>query len=344
MDPDSSGMSTPHTGINNGGYMTDDGRSLGKPHQNTQNTDTFTGYSMVPPNESKRSKMLRISQKELEDLARWKTEHQPGPIHLQPETLGGSVSLAEVRQRQQVEASSSKLQKKLKKNEMDKRKRQDEKEKNEKIKAAQREKANILEMKKKKEEEQRRELYQCDLQMRREEYLQRLERSSSVPMATSTSTPTSSWARGREHREARRAEVQTALQQKKEDLRIKGEKLEEKQKLQEETSAHLRVNLAFLDRLEARGSGRASQPPLSPLEGSNMWEADGPQDPVLSLGAFPPQLQSDGARMEEEEDADHDWAVMRLQTQFPYYERDQLEDIVSQCNGNYHQAYDLLNV
>lgn len=43
-------------------------------------------------------------------------------------------------------------------------------------------------------------------------------------------------------------------------------------------------------------------------------------------------------------DIDHEWTVMRLQSDFPYYEQDLLEDIVSQCNGNYKQAYDLLNV
>uniref|UniRef100_A0AAR2JD49 Uncharacterized protein n=1 Tax=Pygocentrus nattereri TaxID=42514 RepID=A0AAR2JD49_PYGNA len=71
------------------------------------------GYSIIPPNESRRSKLQRMAKKELDDLNKWKEEHRPGPIHLAPEKLGGGVSLAEVRQRQQVEACQSKLQKKV---------------------------------------------------------------------------------------------------------------------------------------------------------------------------------------------------------------------------------------
>lgn len=38
------------------------------------------------------------------------------------------------------------------------------------------------------------------------------------------------------------------------------------------------------------------------------------------------------------------WAVKKLHDNFPYYEQDMLEDILRQCNGNYQQAYELLNV
>lgn len=34
---------------------------------------------------------------------------------------------------------------------------------------------------------------------------------------------------------------------------------------------------------------------------------------------------------------------MKLQTMFSYCDREYLEDIVSQCDGDYQQAYDLLN-
>lgn len=42
-------------------------------------------------------------------------------------------------------------------------------------------------------------------------------------------------------------------------------------------------------------------------------------------------------------DTDIEGVVMKLQTMFSYCDQEYLEDIVSQCNGNYQQAYDLLN-
>ncbi|KAG9271404.1 epithelial-stromal interaction protein 1 [Astyanax mexicanus] len=321
------------------------------------------GFTMVPPNESRRSKMQRIARTEEENYNRWKEEHRPGPINLAPETLGGGVSLAEVRQRQQMEVRQSKVEKKIRKEEMDRIRREEEEEKNQRMKAIQREKANKLEMKKLQEEQQRRELHQHDLQMIREQQQQRLQRSSSVPMAASNSTPASSWDRGREYREARRAEEQKELQLRKAEQRLKSEILEEKQKHEEEDrkrrmeSERLRVNSAFLDRLEASGSGRASgSHPCTP-EGGNIWKTEEPQDPASSPMPFTTQLHSIKKEEEEEEDekrdvkveeedeeAECEWAVMKLQNDFPYYERDFLKDIVSQCNNNYKQAYDLLNV
>ncbi|MCJ8732564.1 hypothetical protein PDJAM_G00212760 [Pangasius djambal] len=320
-------------------------------NQNTQPQDSpnprhSDGYTMIPPNESRRSKLLRMSQKEQDDLKRWKEEHRPGPIELAPEKLGGDVSLSEVRQRQQIVAHQSKLKKKLIQEDMNRHRRQAEEEENQRMKAIQREKAIKLEMKKKQEEERRKELYQRELLMKREAHLQRLERSSSVPMAASSSTPTSSRARGHEYREARKAEDQVALQQKKDEQRRKSQILEEKQKQEEEDrkrqmeNERLRVNTAFLDRLEARGSGRASELlPCTPELG-NVWQTEEPQDPASSPVPFPSQLHTDSAA---EEDTDFEWVVMKLQTKFSYCEREYLEEIVSQCNGNYQQAYDLLN-
>ncbi|KAB5577082.1 hypothetical protein PHYPO_G00205870 [Pangasianodon hypophthalmus] len=320
-------------------------------NQNTQPQDSRNprhsdGYTMIPPNESRRSKLLRMSQKEQNDLQRWKEEHRPGPIQLAPEKLGGDVSLSEVRQRQQIVAHQSKLKKKLIQEDRNQRRREAEEEENQRMKDIQREKATRLEMKKKQEEERRKELYQHELLMKREEHLQRLERSGSVPMAASSSTPTSSWARGHEYREARKAEEQMALQQKKDEQRRKSQILEEKQKQEEEDrkrqmeNERLRVNTAFLDRLEARGSGRASELlPCTPELG-NVWQTEEPQDPASSPVPFPSQLHTDSAA---EEDTDFEWVVMKLQNKFSYCQREYLEDIVSQCNGNYQQAYDLLN-
>ncbi|XP_072542050.1 epithelial-stromal interaction protein 1 [Salminus brasiliensis] len=331
--------------------------------QNPQNPETrepthSDGFTMVPPNESRQSKLQRMAQKELEDLSRYKEEHRPGPINQAPEKLGGDVSLAEARQRQQVEVRQSKHQKKIKKEEMDRIRRQEEEDKNQRMKDIQREKANRLELKKKEEEERRKELYQHDLRMKREEHLQKLEKSSSVPMAASSSTSASSWDRGREYRDARKAEEEEALKQKKAEQRSKSENLEKKQKHQEEDrkrrmeSERLRVNSDFLDRLEASGSGRVSESHPSTLKGGNIWQTDKPQDPASSLMPFSSQVHSfkkeEDEEVEEEEeekeDSGHEWAVMKLHSNFPYYERDLLKDILSQCKGNYQQAYDLLNV
>ncbi|XP_046701850.1 epithelial-stromal interaction protein 1 isoform X2 [Silurus meridionalis] len=315
--------------------------------QDSRNPTHSGGYSMIPPIESRRNKLLNMSQKELDDLQRYKEEHRPGPIQLSPKKLGGDISLSAVRQKQQMLASQSKLQKKLKQQDMDRRKRQEEEEKIQMMRDIQREKANKLEMKKKQEEERRQELYQHELLMKREAHLQRLERSSPVPIAASSATPTSSWARGHEYREARKAEEQVTLQQNRDEQRKKSQLLEEKQKQEEEDrkrqmeNERLCVNSAFLDRLEARGSGSVSELLPWTQELGNVWQTEEPQDPASSPLPFPSQLQTDSAA---EEDTDIEWVVMKLQTKFSYCEREFLESIVSQCNGNYQQAYDLLNV
>ncbi|KAF4086970.1 hypothetical protein AMELA_G00090130 [Ameiurus melas] len=354
MNPNRSAdiWTAPNTETNRGVNQTQmGGNENDSTNQNTQpqasrNPTYSDGYTMIPPNESRRDKLLRMSQKELEDQQRWKEEHRPGPIQLAPEKLGGDVSLSEVRQRQQLMNPQSKLHKKLKQQDMDRQKRQAEEEENQKKKAIQREKANILAMKKKQEEERRRDLYQQELLMKREAHLQRLEKSRSVPMAASSSTPASSWTRGHEYREARKAEDQVTLQQNKDEQRRKSQILEEKHKQEEEDrksqmeNEHLRVNFAFLDRLEARGSGRASELlPCTPELG-NVWQTEEPQDPASSPVSFPSELHTDSAA---EEDTDIEWVVMKLQTKFPFCEREFLKDIASQCNGNYQQVYDLLN-
>ncbi|XP_060785887.1 epithelial-stromal interaction protein 1 [Neoarius graeffei] len=326
-----------------------DGNENYSTNQNTQPQDSRNpmhsdGYTMIPPNESKRQKLLKMSQKEENDLMRWKKEHQPGPIQLAPEKLGGTVSLSDARRRQQMVANQSKLQKKLIRQYMDQSRRQEEEEENQRMKAKQREKANRLETRKKEEEQERKKLYQPELLMKREAHLQRLEKSSSVPMAASSSTPVSSWARGREYREARKAEEQVTLQQKKDEQRKKSQILEEKHKQEEEDrkrqmeNERLRVNSAFLDRLEARGSGRASELLPCTQELGNVWQTEEPQDPASSSVSFPSQQHTDSSG-----DIDIEGVVMKLQTMFSYYDQEYLEDIVSQCNGNYQQAYDLLN-
>ncbi|XP_067299449.1 epithelial-stromal interaction protein 1 [Pseudorasbora parva] len=319
--------------------------------QNPQNQPTHAeGYTKIPPNESRRSKLQRIAQKEEEDLMRLKEENRPGPIQLPPERLGGAVSLAEVRQRQQVEARQSKLRKKLRKEDMDRIKRQAEEEEIEKMKAIQREKANKLEMRRKQEEEQRKEWYQHDKQMKTNEFLQRIERSgSTVSMASSNSIPASSWVKCHEYRDSRREEENAGLLKMKEEQRRKTETLEEKQKQQEEDrkrrdeADHRRVNSAFLDRLVASRSGGVSEPVTQTPESSHVWlcDDDKPQDTASSTVPNPSQVHTDSA---EEDDHDQMWTLMKLQNRFPYYERDMLDDIIKQCDGDYQRAYELLDV
>ncbi|XP_059355619.1 epithelial-stromal interaction protein 1-like [Carassius carassius] len=316
---------------------------------NAQNQPTHAdGYTKIPPNESKWSKLQRTAQEGEEKLRRLKEENRPGPIQLAPERLGGAESLAEVRQRQQEDLRRSKLRKKLQKEEMDQNKRQAEEQKNERMKALQREKATKLEMSKKQRDEQRQKLYQDDKQMKTEEFLQRIERSSSsVSMAASNSMPASSRTKNHEYREVRREEENADLLKKKEEQRRKAEVLEEKQKQQEEdrkrrTEAdHQRVNMAFLNHLEAGSSGMVPESTNVWLDDDDDDDDDELQDTALSTVPNPSQVHTD---CEEEDDCGHMWTLMKLQNRFPYYELDMLEEIIKQCNGNYQQAYELLDV
>ncbi|KAJ8349989.1 hypothetical protein SKAU_G00251190 [Synaphobranchus kaupii] len=320
--------------------------------QNTQSEQNdrqpqYTGaYTMIPPIEARRSKLQRMAQKEEQDLQRWKEENRPGPIDLAPSQLGGRSSLEEARQKQFLQLRQSKLQKKLKQEDMERAKREAEEEQNQLKKAVQREKANKLEENTKQEELQRRYQYEQDHRARTEQFLQRVEKSNSAPTATSSSPSTSSWTRGREYRETQREEENMLLMQKKEEQRRQSELQEEKQKELEEESQrkivmeHRRVNSAFLDKIGGRASSawEAEPAPATP-EDNNEQQALEPQVPDSSPGATLTPVLADGT---EEDGNDPDWAVMKLINNFPFYERDFLEDIVDQCNGNYQQAYSLL--
>uniref|UniRef100_A0A4W5LA41 CUE domain-containing protein n=1 Tax=Hucho hucho TaxID=62062 RepID=A0A4W5LA41_9TELE len=122
------------------------------------------GFTMIPPIESRRSKLQRMAQKEEEDLQRWKEANRPGPVQLAPERLGGAVSLAEARERQLLELRRSKLQKQLRKEEMDRQRKQAEEEENDRMKAKQREKARAQEYR-----ADRREVENTALQLKKEE-------------------------------------------------------------------------------------------------------------------------------------------------------------------------------
>ncbi|XP_035250620.1 epithelial-stromal interaction protein 1 [Anguilla anguilla] len=315
--------------------------------QNDRQPQYAGAYTVIPPNESRRSKLQRMAQQEEQDLQRWKEEHRPGPIQLPPSQLGGSVSLDEARKKQFLQAKQSKLQKKLKQEEMDRIRREEEEKKYELMKTTQREKTIKLEQKSKEEDVRRRFQYEQDRQAKTAEFLQRVGGSSLAPTATSSAPPTSSWVRGKEYREAQRQEENDLLLQKREEQRRKGEHLEEKQRrLEEERQRetkmdHRRVNSAFLDRIEGRASSalEAEPAPATPEDCCGLQVPGPTLGATLSSGAT---LTPDLADGTEEAGSDRDWVVMKLINDFPFCERDFLEDIVDQCDGDYQRAYSLL--
>ncbi|XP_015219198.2 epithelial-stromal interaction protein 1 [Lepisosteus oculatus] len=309
--------------------------------RNERNPQYMGGYSMIPPNESRRREMQRMAQKEEEDLKRWKEGHRPGPLSLPPAQLGGAISMTEARQRQFLELRESKYRKKLKQ-EDDKRKRKEAEEMEiQQKKVLQREKAIRLEERRRQEENLRKEQLRYDHQLSTQQFLQRFENFTVDPVPVNSSLPASSWARGHIYREAQKAEENEQLRQKKEEQRRKSELLEENQKWKEEErerelqKEHKRVNAKFLDQIQAHAqSGRKELPFPVNTEEERDFHTNGAQDVPKSLEPILQESEEDGYDLE--------WTVMKLQTSFPSCERAFLEDIVIQCNGDYNQAYKLL--
>uniref|UniRef100_H3A340 Epithelial stromal interaction 1 n=1 Tax=Latimeria chalumnae TaxID=7897 RepID=H3A340_LATCH len=133
-----------------------------------------SSYTLIPPNQTKRSQIQRMAAKELEELQRWKEEHRPGPINLAPEHLGGSISLAEARKRQQIQHSQSKFQLKAKRDEYRRKEKEAEEAEIQKMKEKQREKANKLVEKQRQEEQQRRKTFAQDYSNKINELQQRV--------------------------------------------------------------------------------------------------------------------------------------------------------------------------
>ncbi|XP_034741788.1 epithelial-stromal interaction protein 1 [Etheostoma cragini] len=278
------------------------------------------GFTVIPPNESRRNNIRMIAQKEEEALQRWREENKPPPVHVK-ERLGGNATLAAARDRQLAELRSAKLQKKLKKEEFDRRKRQEEEEELQKMKDEQREKAERLQKKRQQEEQRRREQLSQDHTRRTEKFLQRFESTDPRPLASSSATLTSS-----------RSE---AVESKQESTSGRDVQLE-----------HRRVNSAFLDKLEGRGSEKETKEEA-------VWEVERPfmstnedtprnQLPVVHLNPDPEQGYYDWTD-EAGPEPDVDWALMRLMSSYPDFSKVFLEDILDQCNSDYDQAYTLLD-
>ncbi|XP_022064502.2 epithelial-stromal interaction protein 1 [Acanthochromis polyacanthus] len=274
------------------------------------------GYTVIQPNEARRSQIKTMAQKEEEAFQRWKEANRPPPVHLNPERLGGHVSESEARQKQLVNLRCSKLQKKLKKEELDRKKRQEEEEKLQKMKDEQREKAERLEQRRQQEEQRRKDHLRTDYLRSQEAFLQRFERRDVA--ASSSAAHTSS--RG-------------------EDVESKQRAKESKRNEREMQLEHQRVNSDFLDKLEGRARGSETK-----KEAERPYVATEDFKPETTTGHVQlPHLKPEPSWTEEAEpEPDFDWALIKLTNRFPDCSKDFLEDILQQCNGNYEEALTLL--
>lgn len=218
-------------------------------------------YTLITPNENRRSQIQRIATKELENLEKWKEQQRAKPVTLVPRRLGGSQSEAEVRQKQQLQLMQSKYQQKLKREESIRIKKEAEEAKFQQMKAIQRQKSNKLEEKKRLQENLRREAFREHQQYKTAEFLSRLDAElkgrSTCQMALHDPQP-STWAKSWAYKDSLKEEENKKLQRMKEEQRDKSELLEFNRQQQEEErtkshqAEHRRVNNAFLDRLQGK--------------------------------------------------------------------------------------------
>ncbi|KAF6083969.1 epithelial stromal interaction 1 [Phyllostomus discolor] len=190
-------------------------------------------YTLIAPNENRRSQIQRVAEKELENLAKWKEQHRAKPVHLMPMRLGGSESEAEVRQKQQLQLMQSKYQQKLKREEAVRIKKEAEEAEIQKMKAVQREKSEKLKEKKRLQENLRREAFREHQQYKTAEFLSRLETelpNRSICQTAHHNPQSSPWS-----------ELLEFKQQQQEEERTRNHQAE-----------HRRVNNAFLDRLQGK--------------------------------------------------------------------------------------------
>ncbi|XP_061580352.1 epithelial-stromal interaction protein 1 [Cololabis saira] len=282
------------------------------------------GFTVIPPNESLRSQIKTKAQKEEDEFQRWKEAHRTTSVHTNPEKLGGSVSLAEAREKQLRDLRCSKLQKKLRKEEQDKRRKEEEEEELQKMKTIQREKSERLEARKREDDARRKEHHREDHSRKTQSFLERIESRAARP--SSNATPTSSRLEEVENKQRKSKSV---------------EELELERK---------RVNAAFLDKLEGKNTWKEEEtqkestveeehPYLAPVDVGQ--QAATGQEPWTHLKPDSEQRFS-GWTEEADPEPDRDWALMKLITNFPDCAKDFLEDILTQCNGDYEDAYTLL--
>ncbi|KAK7882316.1 hypothetical protein WMY93_028490 [Mugilogobius chulae] len=218
---------------------------------------------------------------------------------MNPERLGGSVTIAEAREQQCLNQRNSKLQKRLKIEEEKKRKKEEEERENQKFKDQQRQKAEQQERRRKHEDDRRREQFAPDHHRLNDRFLQQMS-SRNAPLGIAEPTPNTS--------------VTPKV----------------KMSLKEQELEHKRTNTAFLDKLERQMKTEMN------ICGESSSPSQSPPEPLCSG-----RTAGDG---EPNTASDFEWALMKLMTKFPDFNKDALEDILNQCSGDYEQAYELLSL
>uniref|UniRef100_A0A8D3AIC4 Epithelial stromal interaction 1 n=1 Tax=Scophthalmus maximus TaxID=52904 RepID=A0A8D3AIC4_SCOMX len=150
------------------------------------------GYTVIPPNEFRRSKLIRMAQEEEEARQRWKETHRVPYVQPISERLGGDVTLAEARDKQLRDQQRSRVQKKMKQDELDKTRRQEEEAELQKKKDEQRRKAERLVAREHQDQQRRRQQLEPDYLRTSDRFLQSLERRAPDPRASSAASHTSS--------------------------------------------------------------------------------------------------------------------------------------------------------
>ncbi|XP_019963140.2 epithelial-stromal interaction protein 1 isoform X1 [Paralichthys olivaceus] len=281
-------------------------------------------FTMFPPNETRRSQIQMVAQRGEEMLQRQREAQRVPYVQVTPETLGGNATLAEVRQKQQMDLRCSKVQKRMKQKELDERKRKEEEEKQQKMKEEQREKAERQAKREEQEQQRRKQQLEQDHLRKKDSFLQRFERTAPDPLSSSGATHTSSRIEAAESRRGKS---------------VRGVQLD-----------HKRVNCAFLDKLQGLGVGSEGETEREGVQEAE-WPSAASNDlkhkPSPSTGQqLPPaHLKPDPEHswtQEAELDPDHDWDLMKLMNRFPDCSQVFLQDILLQCNGDFEEALTLL--
>ncbi|XP_062906013.1 epithelial-stromal interaction protein 1 [Mobula hypostoma] len=318
------------------------------------------GYSMMAPNESKRSQIQQMANKELEELRQWREAHKPGPISMDPTQLGGLASEHEVRRKQQINLLGAKIQQRAKKEEYDRKRREAQELQYQKMKEIQREKANKLAERRRQEDEERRAQQQAQHHQANQKFLDRIDASrsySQLCQRPSSAFSTTSWAKSHVYKEHQKVAEDQKLQEMKNEQRKKSEYLAEKESEQEAEQLRRlnedrrRKNSAFLDNLERR---RQSS------QNSNLTSLDVPDEQTFGQDTkeYVTASKYYGDVQEEEnlhdtlaepeigrsspEDTDPDWDLMKLSSFFPGYELTFLEELLQQCDGDFARVIQLL--
>ncbi|CAL8342012.1 unnamed protein product [Boreogadus saida] len=336
------GRGNPDNGAVNRQNNTNDVVSPDNGSGNARDTETFTGFTRVAPNETRRLQLQNMAQKEEADFQKYRESLKPVTIDEPPELLGGGVSLAEARRRQQTQLDQSRIQKRMKKMELDSRRRAEEEEENQRLKDEQRQKAEQYERRSKQQEQKRSQQLRQEHCRVTETFLQKLQGEGSSPASSSSGSQTHALHGGGEENEWWRGPESPGLHLKKKEQTLQDDPRVRAMGSGQEQADHRKLNSAFLDRLENRG--RADD--ALAFRDSESWESqrsEPPQCSVAHTAPDPPQSDAEWPELAADLEAEFDWAVQKLKVTFPECNRRFLEDILNQCDGDCQQAAALLH-